>query len=314
MSRYLEDLTIALATGMGRIDEPTRRRHADFLMARQNDDGGFAGREGGSDLYYTGFALRSLAILGQLHGELANHAAAFVKSRLGGQEAIIDFLSLLYSALLLEISAGIDIFADASPDWRPRVAAAMEQFRRDDGGYAMSVDGYSSSTYYTFLVLLCQQIIDAPPVAPERIIEFVRSRRREDGGFVEKGPMKRSGTNPTAAAVGTLKILDAVTDELRDDTIDFLLDRQNDEGGLAANTRIPFADTLSTFTGMLTLRNLGALSDLNLDAVRGFLQSVESPEGGFLAGLLDPTPDVEYTFYGLGGLALLAWQEHETES
>ena len=41
----------------------TRRRHTDYLTAAQNPDGGFPGREGGSDLYYTGFALRSLAVL-----------------------------------------------------------------------------------------------------------------------------------------------------------------------------------------------------------------------------------------------------------
>ena len=302
---YLQDLTIRLAEGIGRLPEATRQRHAAFLRGKQNADGGFGGREGGSDLYYTGFALRSLAILGELHGELAEGAAGFVRQGLGGQAAIIDFLSLLYSAMLLETSAGIDVLNGAPADWRSRVATELERFRRDDGGYAMSHEGYSSSTYYTFLVLLCQQVIAAPPVEPERIVRFVASRRREDGGFVELGPMRRSGTNPTAAAIGTLKILAAIDEETRQGAIDFLAERQTDEGGLAANTRIPFADVLSSFTGTLTLLDLGGLEEIDASEVRRFVQSLELDAGGFLAHAIDEVPDVEYTFYGLGGLALL---------
>ena len=66
-SSYLQDLTLRLAVGAGNIAPQVRQQHAQWLAAQQHDDGGFAGREGESDLYYTGFALRSLAILGELH-------------------------------------------------------------------------------------------------------------------------------------------------------------------------------------------------------------------------------------------------------
>ncbi len=302
---YLERLTLRLAGGMNQLPDAVRARHAEFLLQRQNADGGFSGREGGSDLYYTGFALRGMAITGVLDGEPATRAADFLTSCLGKQAAIIDFLSLLYGAMLLNTSAGVDVFHSASDGWQTRVAEELERFRRDDGGYAASDEGFSSSTYYTFLVLLCRQLIELPPEKPERIVEFLHSRRREDGGFVELGPMKRSGTNPTAAAIGALRILEAVTTEIREDTIDFLLDRQTDEGGFAANTRIPFADVLSSFTALLTLTDLDARHEVELDEVRRFLTSTEQETGGFTAGLLDETPDVEYTFYGLGVSALL---------
>jgi len=305
MATYLEELTLRLAQGMNLMPEPQRARHAQFLLARQNPDGGFSGREGGSDLYYTGFALRGLAILGELHGEVAEKAAAFVRSRLGGQEAIIDLLSLLYSVMLLETAAGVAPLADIPPGWQQRVATEFEKFRREDGGYAMTSEGHSSSTYYTFLMLLSLQLLGVEPPEPERIVRFVQSRRRDDGGFVEIGPMKRSGTNPTAAAIGTLKILGAIDDEVREGVLDYICERQNDEGGLAANTRIPFADVLSTFTGLLTVTDLNAAHELDLPDVRKFVESNESPEGGFRAGLLDEVEDVEYTFYGLGATALL---------
>ena len=81
MNPYLQDLTIRLAIGIAALDEPTRKRHADFLLNKQREDGGFAGREGESDLYYTGFALRSLGILGELYGEPAERSADFLRNR-----------------------------------------------------------------------------------------------------------------------------------------------------------------------------------------------------------------------------------------
>lgn len=306
MPTYLENLTLRLAHGVGRLPEEMRERHAAFLLAAQREDGGFAGREGASDLYYTSFALRSLALLGQLDGEPASRAAAFLKSRLTGQTPMVDFVSLLYSAALLESAAGIDVFADAPHGWRDNVASMFENFRRADGGYAKTDEGQSSSTYHTFLVVLAQQIIARPPVEPDRLAAFVRSRQREDGGFVEIGPMRKSGTNPTAAAAGLLQILDAFDDETRQATCDFLIDMQNDEGGFTANTRIPLADVLSTFTGALTLADLGCLAEIDIPAASRYLRSMEQPGGGFRGGAWDEGVDVEYAFYGLGALALLA--------
>ena len=123
---YLVELTIRLATGLGQVDQQTRDRHQAFLLANQQPDGGFSGREGGSDLYYTGFALRALALLGVLEGEIAERAATFLRSRLSQQTTIIDFVSLLYGANLLEMAAGIDVFADSSPNWRQAVADTLE--------------------------------------------------------------------------------------------------------------------------------------------------------------------------------------------
>jgi geranylgeranyl transferase type-2 subunit beta len=219
---------------------------------------------------------------------------------------VVDFVSLIYSAALLEAAAGIDVFVAAAAGWRSAVDAALEKFRRDDGGYAKTADGHSSSTYYSFLVVLCRQLLGRPVREPERLAEFIRSRRREDGGFVEIGPMKRSGTNPTAAAIGLLKILDALDEATRADAVGFLLDMQTDEGGLRANTRIPIADVLSTFTGLLTLADLDAMDEVDVAAARRFVEQLDLPSGGFRAALWDPGHDVEYSFYGLGSMALLA--------
>lgn len=302
---YLANLTLRLANGVAQLPESFRAPHAKFLLAKQNGDGGFSGREGPSDLYYTSFALRSIALLGELHGTPAERAATFLKSQFNRQAAIIDFLSLIYGAMLLDTSAGINIFSAAQPGWPDAVCTTLERLRRSDGGYAKTDEGQSSSTYQSFLVVLCQQLLERPLVEPERLAAFAQSRQRDDGGFVEIGPMKNSGTNPTAAAIGLLKILDAIDRNVRENTLDFLANMQSDEGGLRANTRIPMADILSTFTGTLTLADLNALEEIDLSAARKFVESLAQAEGGFYAGHWDNVADVEYTFYGLGALALL---------
>ena len=303
---YLEDLTLRLSRGIAELPEEFRARQTKYLLAAQREDGGFAGREGGSDLYYTGFALRSLAILGDLYGQPAERAATFLKSRMSGQESIVDFLSLIYGGMLLQTAAGLDIFEQAAAGWRESIAAAMEKLRRDDGGYAKGSGGTASSTYHTFLVLLVLELIGKQPPQTERIVDFIRSQRAEEGGFREIRASKRAGTNPTAAAVASLRILNALDEESRGDTIDFLAEMQTDEGGLRANTRIPIADLLSTFTGLLTLQDLQGEQEIDTSDVEKFVRSLARDEGGFHGAAWDTAHDVEYSFYGLGCMGLLA--------
>jgi geranylgeranyl transferase type-2 subunit beta len=314
MLSYLENLMVRLAHGVAALPEDLRVRQADYLKKSQRDDGGFAGREGESDLYYTAFGLRGLALLGELHGEPAQRAAEYLRRQLSGQTPLVDFISLLFAGALLQTSSGVDVFAASAPDWRESVASLFERFRRSDGGYAKTDEGQSSSTYHTFLVVIAEQLLGRQPVDRPRFVGFARSRQREDGGFVEIGPMRRSGTNPTAAAAGLLNILDAFDDDLRSGVVDFLCEMQTDEGGLKANTRIPLADLLSTFTGILTLADLNTIDEIDCAAARHYVSSLEANDGGFRGGVWDEAPDVEYTFYGLGALALFPLSEQGSQA
>lgn len=305
---YLLKLTLRLAEGLSRLPHETRERHAVYLRAAQNADGGFPGREGGSDLYYTGFALRGLAVLDALTPEICDGAARFLRGRLAQHTSVVDFFSLLYSCLLLH-TAGFDVLAQSPADWPDRVADALETFRSPDGGYAKAAGNAAGSTYHTFLVALCYQLLGKPVPRPQEVIRFLTTRQREDGGFVEIGPMRRSGVNPTAAAVGTLQMLNALTPQARDRVADFLTALQSDEGGLLANTRVPLADLLSTFTGTWTLMQLNALDRIDLPGIADFVYGVELPDGGFRGGLWDNRADVEYTFYGLGCLGIVSSQK-----
>src|SRR5438270_10215759 len=111
---YLERLTARLIDGLDRLPAAFRAKHAAWLRANQNPDGGFSGREGGSDLYYTGFALRGLAVLQALSPEVCGRAAGFLRQKLHEPAGVIDLFSLLVSCFLVQLGGGPDVLA-ASP-------------------------------------------------------------------------------------------------------------------------------------------------------------------------------------------------------
>jgi geranylgeranyl transferase type-2 subunit beta len=302
---YLARLMVGLTVGASQLNEATRQRHLSYVLCRQQPDGGWGGREGGSDLYYTSFALRSLAILGQLQGDLAERCSQFLRSRLGANESIVDLLSLVYSAKLIQAACDLDPLAGYDQPWQARLAALLDSLRRDDGGYSKTIEGKASSTYQTFLALICLELIDMPIPNPDSTAEFLLKQRQGDGGFLEIRVAKRSGANPTAAAIGGLSVLDRIEDSIANSAADFLLELQSEEGGFQANSRIPMADLLSTFTALVTLSDLGEIESANVAAIGRYVQSMEIATGGFHGFEFDQDDDVEYTFYGLGSLALL---------
>ncbi len=305
MEPYLLRLGERLVSGLAGMPPETQVRHRQFILRQQNPDGGFSGREGGSDLYYTGFAVRGLSLLGGLEGSECARLAEYLASQSRAQLTVIDLVSWLYSSLMVQTWSGTDVLAGFATDWPTRLAEIFESFRTRDGGYAKTHEGAAGSTYHSFLITTCYELIGQQQPHPKRLIQFVYDRQREDGGFVEIAPMKRSGTNPTAAAVAILKILGGLDEELKADILAFLQEARSSEGGFQANTRVPFADSLSTFTGLLTLQDLNGPSLISTAALNGFINQLESPDGGFRGALWDQGTDVEYTFYALGvrGLA-----------
>lgn len=317
---YLFRLDERLSLGLSRLDAAKREKHRLFLLSQQNTDGGFGGRglpsedpsappEGReSDLYYTAFGIRALAALKSFGADDARRVSGYLLQSRQRQASVIDVVSWLYSALMVQAASGIDVLADADPDWPKQLAAILEGFRTSDGGYAKTREGAIGSTYHSFLVALCFELIGQQVPTPELLVKFIHDRQRDDGGFVEIAPMKRSGTNPTAAAVAVLTLHSTVGKHLREDVLAFLKDVRSDEGGFQANSRIPFADSLSTFTGYLTCLDLEERTLLSPTRLEQFILSLEQPLGGFRAASWDQATDVEYTFYALGTLGLI-WSQ-----
>lgn len=312
---YLLQLGNRLSAGLVKLDAERRERHRRFILSRQTGDGGFYGREtpedlaegnsNESDLYYSAFAVRGLAILNVLTSDDCRAIAEYLRPIDPFAGSVIDTVSWLYCALIVQATAGVDLLEGAAEDWPDRLASRLETFRTSDGGYAKTHEGAAGSTYHSFLVALCYELIGRTVPQSHQLVQFLYDRQRDDGGFVEIGPMRRGGTNPTAAAVAVLKMYDALDDELREDVRAFLSEVRSPEGGFQANTRIPFADSLSTFTGLLTCQDLEIDNLLKPAVIERFIAALEFPDGGFRGASWDEQADVEYTFYGLGVLGLL---------
>jgi geranylgeranyl transferase type-2 subunit beta len=75
---YLTDLTLRLAAGASLIDPQIRQCHGSWLLSQQRGDGGFAGREGASDPYYTAFALRGLLVVDGIDQDVASAGIRFL--------------------------------------------------------------------------------------------------------------------------------------------------------------------------------------------------------------------------------------------
>ena len=303
---YLFQLAERVGRGLRQLSPERLQTHRQFLLSQQMPDGGFRGREGDSDLYYTGFAVRAFAVSGGLEQEHRDQVARYLAQHDPLQLGVIDLLSWLYSALVVQAAGGADLLQSAADDFGDQVAEKLESTRVADGGYAKSIEGSAGSTYHSFMVSLTYELIGRDTPRPNRLVQFLYDRQRDDGGFVEIAPMRRSGTNPTAAAVALLHKLDAMDDDISDDVQGFLTDVVSTEGGFQANTRIPFADGLSTFTGLLTGQDIGRRDIIKPDRVLHWLQTqIELPTGGFRGASWDQQADAEYTFYGLGVLGLL---------
>lgn len=338
---YLQELTLRLAIGASQLDQSTRDRHRLWLLAQQRDDGGFAGREGGSDAYYTAFGLRALLIVDGIDATVASRSEAFLRTKLDTKMGIVDLISLIMAASILEFAQGATLMDELRAS-SERVSSLLLSLRGADGGYAKTPGGNAGSTYQTFLNLLCWELIEQPEPEPERVVSFLNSQRQFDGGFREIRVAKRAGVNPTAAGIGALKSLGRLQSENEAATCDFLAEMQTGEGGLAANDRIPMPDLLSSCTGLISLIDLDAVNRINLEKLRRYARSMErsgvdepktgnafasqmgllawdededgdeasedtSPKipGGFHGFEFDESVDVEYTFYGLATLALI---------
>jgi geranylgeranyl transferase type-2 subunit beta len=271
-------------------------RHARAVLRFRCDDGGFSGRRGRSDLYYTSFAVASLVATGGLTDEIAEPLRAF----LAGQkpDTLIDQLNLLTTPFLL-----------AAP-WRelPAPDAVREfvrTFRTPDGGYGQRRGAPHGSTYHSYLAMLCLAArgLEIPDSAG--LCNFLLARRRSDGGFADLPHGRTGQTNATAAALQLAAFI-VLPEETVEAAVDYLAARQDATGGWLASDRAPFPDLLSTYSALVALAGAGRLDRIDLDRACEFTRASAGPDGGFGAGPWDAAVDTEYTFYGLGILALAA--------
>ena len=307
----------------------TARRVGPFIRSRARPDGGFAGRGDASDLYYTVFALQSLAAIGQAllptpstgpaaadpaaiepaaiepaAIEPAAGAAGYARPtvvhylRAFADGASLDFVHL---ACLARCWALLD-FAEPAPDVRAAILERLEAFRSPDRGYHQTLGAQRGTVYGAFLALGAYQDFQTPVPDPDGLVGSVRSLRSDGGGYANTPGLPAGSCAATAAAVVLLSELGETVEPAH---LRWLANQVHSDGGWAAMPGAPVADLLSTATAVHALAIGGAALDEVRDGCLAFVESLWSDEGGFRGHWLDDHLDCEYTFYGLLALGHL---------
>ncbi len=308
MLPYLTRLTIRLASGTASWDREFREQTAAFFLAAQVPGGGFVGRKGTGDLYYTGFALRGLSLLGALTDDATSrNAEIFLADAIDRPLAGIDILSLLFGALLLEMASGRDLFETHKRNRAEWAFERLSALRQEDGGFAASASTHYSSTYHTFLAIAASELIGPDMFLRseeecERLLAMLSRRERPEGGFVELDALRNPGTNPTTAALGLLEIVRGRFETFgsgREETV-----RQIDA---IAERSARFLKNQYTQTGLeFRLESGSGPTRPRFDRGQSLLPipaTVYLEEGGFRANTRIPVPDLLSTATTLIALA-----------
>jgi hypothetical protein len=299
MSRRLQMLQVARLAR--RSLDGSAELVVSFLRGLAVPEGGYANRAGRADLYYTPFVLDALHALDALPTD-ATDAAQAGRTRdwldAFGDGAALDFV---HRCCLARAWAAQP--AEACPAGRREaLAERIAEQRAADGGYATQAGAAGGTAYGCFLAVNALADLQRPPLAAAERAAIVRcldTLRSDDGGWANAARQPRGSTTATAAAVATLRSLDA---PVPDGAADFLLAQRHPAGGFVASPDTPLPDLLSTAVALHALDAIDAPWRDGREQVLDFLDSLWSAEGAFHGSWADDQADAEYTFYGLVAL------------
>ena len=301
---YLDMLDELLRPGIARLSERFVAAQVGFVAGCQRPDGGFGGRQGDSDPYYTDFALRTLSWLAPGHAAF-DRVAGYLPRLDSPPRDVVECFSALSVRRLWQRHSPHAVGDGAQAQNPLSWTASLYGRLLPGGGFARRADEEGVSAYHTFLGALCFQLLGIDMPMGEEAIAAVETLRCPDGGYAERAGQTASQTSATAAAVAFLITNNALSPETMAETSRFLAQMESADGGLRAHADVAAGDLLSTYTGLVTLWGLGGLLQIDVAGAARFLRRMAHPGGGFLACDGDDAADVEYTYYGVGTLALL---------
>ncbi|MGC9455348.1 MAG: prenyltransferase/squalene oxidase repeat-containing protein [Phycisphaerae bacterium] len=267
---------------------------ARFLLSGHTDSGGFAGRDGNADLYYTSFAIDALRALGR--DDTPSGLVDYLDRAVAG----IDKLDLVHLCCLIRCRVALRL-----PCGRGFVKR-LSDFRSRDGGFATATSAANGTSYGAFLALGAWQELDAPPLPNiDALAGSLLALRRPDGSFANDTQLPVPSVPATAAAVVALNRLNHPAGR---ESTDWLLDRRLSDGGFEPVAGLGRCDLLSTATAMIALAFESSLPTDNAETTVGFVHSLYR-DGGFAGSADDPRADCEYTWYALAALGLSGGSE-----
>lgn len=264
------------------LGESAERVHG-FVEGRLTEDGGFAGRDGRSDLYYTVFGLDCLEAL---RAEIPRRRVAAYLEGFGD-------------------GAGLDLvhLACLARCWAAAGAELGDGLRSALLGRLSSLAGEARSVTDRFLVFSAFQDLGAEPSGVAEIEAFLSAQATEDGGFRNEPPATSGSTPATAAAITLLASLGR---EVPGSAGPWLESRHSVQGGFTAAPGVPMPDLLSTAVVLHALAALQRPLTRFVEPCLDFVDTLWTNLGAFHGHWADDEVDCEYTYYGLLALGHLS--------
>lgn len=267
------------------IDPSSLARVAEYVASQANPNGGFRGRSGESDLYYTMFGAECLVALG---GALPAALPGYVADHGGGEGLDLVHLSCLARCLA--------ILPDREGRVGGRVLARIEECRCAGRGYRLNAGDDWPSAYAGFLAWLAHAALGAELPEPNAVTANLEQLRAADGGFADR-PGSPTGTTTVTAA--TIALCAGLGHPAPRGAVEWLQAQHHPLGGFLASPLAPVPDLLSTASAALALKSAGRPPAAIAPSVLGFVEDCWHSNGGFSGHAFDPDADCEYTFYGL---------------
>ena len=303
-SPYLDMLDALLRPGVAGLSSRFVESQVRFVAGRQQPDGGFSGRQGGSDAYYTDFALRTLVWLAPGHAALAP-AAGYLARQPYPPRDVVECFSLLHAHRLLEGHAAKIAGASepaVSPDAETSVAfrSAKERgFRGAKGDTPTDIHSPVPSP---------SGFVDAGgTLDPLRFTEWLYGQLLPSGGFARFFHDRRASAYHTFLGALCFQMLGGEM-PAAEDAVAALAALSRPDGGYAELAGQTAAQTSATAAATAFLLMHDALSEEDAAKTARFLVSVQSPDGGLKPHAAVRGGDLLSTFtglltlWGLGGM------------
>lgn len=271
-----------------------KERTIHFLSSHRQSDGGFRGRAGTSDLYYSAFAVGCFTCLG---AEIAP-MPVFLQRFADGSS-----LDLVHRSCLARLCT---LVPGADPEGKIR-QAIKDRFLHDrakDGGWARSAQAQRGSVYGAFLALGALEDCGERLDEYKTVVSNLELCRAQSGGYADQ-PGEPHGLTPLSAGVLVLKSHLGLP--IASEDLDWLAGRCHTQGGFFAATQVPMPDLLSTATALEALGRCNRITPEIAGKTLRFLDLVWNEDHGTFRGHpLDPALDAEYLWYGLLALGRLS--------
>jgi|YelNatPaOPRAMG01_1025707.scaffolds.fasta_scaffold13677_1 geranylgeranyl transferase type-2 subunit beta len=263
---YLTITDELLLDGISRTSKRFMHHQMEWLETRWNPDGGFQNRAGGSDLYYTDFGVRCLALLGaerKSYQRVANYLTTLPMAPV----TVVEWFNLL------NIRRILTRYGDIQVTFEPPHGISIHK-----------------NPYDLFLNALCLGMTGETP-------------KSSNGFAIEIKDIPQ--TSLLAAWAGYLLVVESNEKEMIEACLNSIAAFRHTDGGYLAHQDAPQSDLLSTYSAFLTLGITNRIRMDDLAETARFVKSCANIAGGFSANPYDTETDVEYTYYGLGLIGLI---------